>query len=97
MRRKTQASFFLKKTKTFPTQRKYGNSKTILQNLRDTRQGKTTILIAHRISTIESMDKIIFIEEGKLVALGRHEELLETCEAYRKMVELQKLEEEGGN
>ncbi len=71
--------------------------KTILQNLRDTRQGKTTILIAHRISTIESMDKIIFIEDGKLAALGKHEELLESCEEYRKMVELQKLEEEGGN
>ena len=71
--------------------------KTILQNLRDTRQGKTTILIAHRISTIEGMDKIIFIDEGKLVAIGKHEELLESCEEYRKMVELQKLEEEGGN
>jgi len=71
--------------------------KTILQNLRETRQGKTTILIAHRISTIESMDKIIFIDEGRLVALGKHEELLKTCEEYRKMVELQKLEEEGGN
>ena len=71
--------------------------KTILQNLRETRQGKTTILIAHRISTIESMDKIIFIDEGKLLAIGKHEELLETCEDYRKMVELQKLEEEGGN
>ena len=42
------------------------------------------------------MDKIIFIEDGKLAALGKHEELLESCEEYRKMVELQKLEEEGG-
>lgn len=71
--------------------------KTILHNLRETREGKTTILIAHRISTIESMDKIIFIDEGKLLAIGKHEELLETCEEYRKMVELQKLEEEGEN
>ena len=71
--------------------------KTILQNLRETREGKTTILIAHRISTIESMDKIIFIDEGKMLAIGKHEELLETCEEYRKMVELQKLEEEGEN
>ena len=43
------------------------------------------------------MDKIIFIDEGKLLAIGKHEELLETCEEYRKMVELQKLEEEGEN
>lgn len=69
----------------------------ILENLRATRQGKTTILIAHRISTIEKMDKILFIEEGELVASGTHEELYADCPAYRKMVELQKLEEEGEN
>lgn len=70
--------------------------KTILENLRETRAGKTTILIAHRISTIEKMDKILFMDEGKMVAVGTHKELYETCEEYRKMVELQKLEEEGG-
>ena len=69
---------------------------TILRNLRQTRAGKTTILIAHRISTIAGMDKILFLDEGRLVAVGSHEELLETCPAYRKMVELQRLEEEGG-
>ena len=69
---------------------------TILSNLRQTRAGKTTILIAHRISTIEKMDKIIFIEDGCLAAVGKHEALYETCEAYRKMVDLQRLEEEGG-
>ncbi|MDD6199883.1 MAG: ABC transporter ATP-binding protein [Firmicutes bacterium] len=70
--------------------------KTILDNLRATRVGKTTILIAHRISTIERMDKILFIDDGKLAAAGTHEALLESCPAYRKMVELQRLEEEGG-
>ena len=69
---------------------------TILRNLRSTRAGKTTILIAHRISTIAGMDKILFLDEGRLAAVGSHEELLETCAAYRKMVELQRLEEEGG-
>ena len=69
---------------------------TILSNLRQTRAGKTTILIAHRISTIEKMDKIIFIEDGRLEAVGKHEALYESCEAYRKMVDLQRLEEEGG-
>ncbi|MBD5478058.1 MAG: ABC transporter ATP-binding protein [Lachnospiraceae bacterium] len=67
----------------------------ILENLRTTRQGKTTILIAHRISTIEKMDKILFIDDGELVAVGTHEELYAECPAYHKMVELQKLEEEG--
>ena len=70
--------------------------KTILDNLKRTRQGKTTILIAHRISTIERMDKIIYLEDGELAAVGSHAELCETCPAYKHMVDLQKLEEEGG-
>ena len=70
--------------------------KTILENLHETRAGKTTILIAHRISTIEKMDKILFIDDGKLAAVGKHEDLYETNAEYRKMVDLQKLEEEGG-
>ena len=70
--------------------------KTILENLHTTRAGKTTILIAHRISTIEKMDRILFIEDGKVTAMDTHETLYETCPSYRKMVDLQKLEEEGG-
>lgn len=69
--------------------------KTILENLRRIRAGRTTILIAHRESTIQNMDKIIYLEEGRVVAVGSHETLLATCPAYRHMVELQKLEEEG--
>ena len=70
---------------------------TILENLKQTRAGKTTILIAHRISTVERMDKILFLDQGRVVAVGRHEDLYETCGEYRKMVDLQKLEEEGGH
>lgn len=70
--------------------------KTILENLRTTRKGRTTILIAHRISTIEKMDKILFLDEGTVVAVGTHTELYRDCAAYRRMVDLQKLEEEGG-
>ncbi len=69
--------------------------RTILQNLRESRAGKTTILIAHRISTIEKMDKILFMDDGKVVAYGTHTHLYETNADYRKMVDLQKLEEEG--
>ena len=69
---------------------------TILENLSTTRAGKTTILIAHRISTIEKMDKLLFIDDGELVAVGPHDTLYETCPEYRKMVDLQRLEEEGG-
>ncbi len=71
--------------------------KTILANLERTRAGRTTILIAHRVSTIERMDKIIYLEDGRVSAVGSHEELLGSCQAYRHMVELQKLEEEGGS
>ncbi len=70
--------------------------RNILENLRRTRAGKTTILIAHRISTIEQMDKILFIDNGRLVACGTHAQLYATNGAYRKMVDLQRLEEEGG-
>ncbi len=70
--------------------------KAILQNLAETRAGRTTILIAHRVSTIERMDKIIYLEDGRVSAVGSHEQLLLTCPAYRHTVELQKLEEEGG-
>ena len=67
--------------------------KTILSNLRELRQGKTTILIAHRISTIENMNKIIFIDDGEIIAVGTHEELYESCEDYRSLVDLQKLDD----
>ncbi len=70
--------------------------KVILDNLRKEREGKTTILIAHRISTVERMDKIIYIDDGKVVAVGSHEELYENCGDYRRMVELQRLEDEAG-
>ena len=69
---------------------------TILSNLRQTRAGKTTILIAHRISTNEKMDKILFIEDGCLAGVGTHEQLYAANAEYRKMVDLQRLEEEGG-
>ena len=68
--------------------------RVIISNLRKNRQGKTTILIAHRISTVEKMDKIVFIDDSRVIATGSHEELLATCPEYAKMVELQKLEEE---
>jgi len=67
--------------------------KVILKNLRESRKGRTTILIAHRISTVRDLDKLIFLEDGRVKAVGSHEELLKTCPAYAHMVELQRLEE----
>ena len=68
----------------------------ILDNLKNTRKGKTTILIAHRITTIENMDKILFIDDGKVVAFDSHDNLINSCKEYKKMVDLQKLEDEIG-
>ena len=70
--------------------------KVIIDNLHENRRGRTTMLIAHRISTVEKMDKIIFVDEGKIVAVGTHEQLIAECPDYKLMVELQKLDEEGG-
>ena len=70
--------------------------KVILDNLKETRKNKTTILIAHRISTIENMDKLIFVDDGKIVAVGSHETLYNTCQDYKTMVDLQRLEDELG-
>lgn len=67
--------------------------RVILKNLRENRKGKTTILIAHRISTVESMDKIIFVDEGRVVAVGTHEQLISAVPEYKNMVDLQRLEE----
>ena len=67
----------------------------ILTNLRKNRAGLTTILIAHRISTVEDMDKIVFIDDGRVVDIGTHDELVLRCPDYKKMVDLQKLEDEG--
>ena len=68
----------------------------IISNLKETRKGKTMILIAHRISTIKSLDKILFIEDGKVLGFDTHSNLYNSLESYRNLVELQKLEEEKG-
>ena len=68
--------------------------KIILDNLKATRAGKTTLLIAHRISTVEGLDKIVFLEDGRVEAVGPHDQLYATCAEYRRMVDLQRLEDE---
>jgi ATP-binding cassette subfamily B protein len=66
----------------------------ILLNLRKVRKNKTTILIAHRITTVQSMDKILVLDEGRVEAFGTHQELLKSSPLYANMVRLQTLEDE---
>ena len=68
--------------------------KTILEGLKETRKGRTTLLIAHRVSTVEHMDKILFMDDGRVIGRGTHRELLESCSEYRETVEAQRLEDE---
>ncbi len=71
----------------------------VLKNINEKRAGKTTIVIASRVSTISKMDRIIVLNQGYVEAFDTHENLLKSSETYKKMVYLQQLEKEveGGN
>lgn len=64
----------------------------ILKNLKENRRGKTTILIAHRISTIQNADVIVVLEDGEAKECGNHKELMELGGIYKEMFEKQQLE-----
>ncbi len=68
----------------------------ILGNLGKIMKGKTSILIAHRISTIKNADKIIVLDEGRIIEQGTHDQLLMNKGVYAEMYDNQLLEEEEG-
>ncbi len=65
----------------------------ILGNLRKIMEGKTTLLISHRVSTVKLADQIIVLDHGKVVEKGSHEELLAHDGEYRDLYQKQLLEE----
>lgn len=71
--------------------------RVILDNLKQTRKGKTTLLVAHRVTTVQNLDKIVYLDGGKVLDVGTNEQLVARCAEYRNMVELQKLDEEEDN
>ena len=64
----------------------------ILGNLKEVRKGKTTIIIAHRISTIQNADHIMVLDEGRVAEFGTHDELMKLGGIYERLYEKQQLE-----
>ncbi|MBR5411119.1 MAG: ABC transporter ATP-binding protein [Clostridia bacterium] len=69
--------------------------KRILENLEKTREGRTTVLIAHRISTVRRLDRILYLDDGRVAGFGDYDTLYAENDGFRRMVDLQKLEEGG--
>ena len=68
--------------------------KAIIENIKKTREGKTNIIVAHRISAIRHADKIVVLDNGKILNFGTHDELLEKCPWYKQLDEYQNKEVE---
>ena len=68
--------------------------KTIIENIKKTRKGKTNIIVAHRISAVRHADKIVVLDNGKILNFGTHDVLLEKCPWYKQLDEYQNKEVE---
>ena len=68
--------------------------KIIIENIKKTREGKTNIIVTHRISAVRHADKIVVLDNGKILDFGTHDELLEKCPWYRQLDEYQNKEVE---
>jgi len=73
------------------------NEHLIQESMRDASRGRTTIVIAHRLSTVQDADQIIVLDEGKVVGIGTHRQLLRTCAQYKLLVKHQMKGQKGTN
>ncbi|NLZ34784.1 MAG: ABC transporter ATP-binding protein [Clostridiales bacterium] len=72
----------------------YRTDKVLRAELNKETKGKTKLIVAQRIGTIKDADKIVVLDEGKIVGIGKHKELLKTCEVYREIAYSQLSKEE---
>lgn len=63
------------------------NEEKIQESLNSLIRGRTVLIISHRLKSVENVDKIVVIEEGRTEAEGSHEELLKSSRSYQKLVE----------
>ncbi|MEG0872614.1 MAG: ABC transporter ATP-binding protein [Clostridia bacterium] len=64
----------------------YTTDKNLREALKKDTDGATVVIVAQRVSTILTADKILFVDEGKIIAQGTHKELFKSCEEYREVV-----------
>lgn len=72
----------------------YKTDKKLRAELKKETDGATILIVAQRIGTVKDADKIIVLDEGKMAGIGKHEELLKTCEVYRQIAYSQLSKEE---
>lgn len=72
----------------------YQTEQALRQKLQQETAGATTIVVAQRIGTILDADKILVLDNGRIVGMGKHEELMETCPVYQEIAKSQLSEEE---
>jgi len=70
------------------------SERLVQQALNNLMRGRTTLVIAHRLSTVRSANKIVVLENGQIVEIGRHDELLGRRGIYRRLYDLQFMEQE---
>ena len=75
----------------------YTTDRNLREALTNSIDGATLVIVAQRVSTIINADNIIFLDEGKIIATGKHHELFENCEAYKEVVMSQITEQEAMN
>ena len=68
------------------------SEKLVQEALNKLMQNRTSIVVAHRLSTIQNADEIVVIDKGEIIEKGTHQELLSNSKVYKKLIEIQKID-----